>query len=39
MFSLICGLQIQKKCSNIIGCGSHAKGKTGKGEIGKRKET
>jgi hypothetical protein len=39
MFSLICGLQTQNKCSNIIGHGSHTKGRTHTGGIGKRKET
>jgi hypothetical protein len=39
MFSLICGLQTQNKCSNIIGQGSHTKGRTYTGEIRKRKET
>jgi hypothetical protein len=39
MFSLICRLQTQKKCSNIIGHGSHTKGITCMGEIGKGKET
>jgi hypothetical protein len=34
MFSLICGLQTQDKCSNIIGHGSHTKGRTCTGEIG-----
>jgi hypothetical protein len=28
MFFLICGLQTQNKCSNIIGHGSHTKGRT-----------
>jgi hypothetical protein len=28
MFSLICGLQTQNKCSDIIGHGSHTKGRT-----------
>jgi hypothetical protein len=37
-FSLICGFYIQNKCSNIIGHGSHTKGKTCTGEIGKGKE-
>jgi hypothetical protein len=39
MFSLICGLQTQNKCSNIIGRGSHTKEGTCMGEIGKGKET
>jgi hypothetical protein len=38
-FSLICGLRTQNKCSNIIGHGSHTKGRTCMGEIGKGKET
>jgi hypothetical protein len=39
MFSLICRLQTQNKCSNIIGRGSHTKGRTCTGGIGKGKET
>jgi hypothetical protein len=39
MFSLICGLQTQNKCSDIIGHGSHAKGRMHTGGIGKGKET
>jgi hypothetical protein len=39
VFSLICGLQTQNKCSNIIGHGSHAKGRMQMEEIGKGKET
>jgi hypothetical protein len=39
MFSLICRLQTQNTCSNILGHGSHAKGKTCTGGIGKGKET
>jgi hypothetical protein len=39
MFSLICGLQTQNKCSNIIGHGSHTKGRMHMGGIGKGKET
>jgi hypothetical protein len=39
MFSLMCGLQTQNKCSNIIGHGSRTKGRTCTGEIGKGKET
>jgi hypothetical protein len=39
MCSLICGLQTQNKGSNIIGHGSHTKGRTCTGEIGKGKET
>jgi hypothetical protein len=39
MFSLIYGLQTQNKCSNIIGHGSHTKGKMSMGEIGKGKKT
>jgi hypothetical protein len=35
MFSLICGLQIENKCSNIIRLGSHAKGRMHTGGIGK----
>jgi hypothetical protein len=39
MFSLICGLQTQNKCSNIIGHVSYTEGRTLTGEIGKGKET
>jgi hypothetical protein len=39
MFSLIRGLQTQNKCSNIIGHGSHTKGRMGTGGIGNGKET
>jgi hypothetical protein len=39
MFSLIYGLYTQNKCSNVIGHGSHTKGRTCTGEIGKEKET
>jgi hypothetical protein len=39
LFSLICRLQTQNKCSNIIGHGSHTKGRTHMGRIGKGKET
>jgi glutamyl-tRNA reductase len=39
MFSIICGLQTPNKRSNIIGHGSHAKGRTCTGGIGKGKET
>jgi hypothetical protein len=35
MFSLICRLETQNKCSNIIGYGSHTKGRTHTGGIGK----
>jgi hypothetical protein len=38
MSSLICVLQTQNKCSNIIGHGSHTKKRTHMGEIRKRKE-
>jgi hypothetical protein len=38
-FSLMCGLQTQNKCSNIIGHGPHTKGRTCTGEVGKGKET
>jgi hypothetical protein len=37
MFSLICELQTQNKCSNIIGHGSHTKGILCMGRIRKRK--
>jgi hypothetical protein len=39
MFSFICGLKTQSKCSNNVGYGSHIKGKTHTGEIGKGKKT
>jgi hypothetical protein len=39
MFFLICGLQSQKKYSNIIGHGSYTKGRTHMGGIRKGKET
>jgi hypothetical protein len=39
MFSLICGLYTQNKCSNIIGLGSHTKRRTHRGETRKGKET
>jgi hypothetical protein len=39
MFSLICRLKTQNKCSNIIGHGSHTKGSMTMGEIGKGEET
>jgi hypothetical protein len=39
MFSLMCRLQTQNKCSDIIGHGSHTKGRTCTGGIGKVKET
>jgi hypothetical protein len=39
MFSLVCRLQNQNKCSSIIGHGSHTKGRIHRGEIGKGKET
>jgi hypothetical protein len=39
MFSLICGLQTQSKCSNIIGHGSHTKRRTCMRGIEKGKET
>jgi hypothetical protein len=35
VFSLICGLQIQNKCSNINRHGSHAKVRTHTGGVGK----
>jgi hypothetical protein len=38
MFSLICGLQTQNKCSNITGHGSHTKGRIHTEGIGKGKE-
>jgi hypothetical protein len=38
MFSLICGLYTQNKCSNIIGYGSHTNGSMCVGGIGKGKE-
>jgi hypothetical protein len=39
MFSLKCELQTQIIWSNIIGHGSHTKGRTRMGEIGKGEET
>jgi hypothetical protein len=39
IFSLMCGLQTQNKCSNIIGHGSHTKGRKCMGEIEKGKKT
>jgi hypothetical protein len=39
MFSLICRLQTQNKCSNIIGHRSHPKARMPMGEIRKGKET
>jgi hypothetical protein len=39
MLSLICGLKTENKCSNITGHGSHTKGRTQMGGIGKGKET
>jgi hypothetical protein len=39
ILSLICGLWTQNKCSNMIGHGSHTKGRTHIGGIGKGKET
>jgi hypothetical protein len=39
MFSLICRLQTENKCSNITGYGSHTKGRMCKGGIEKEKET
>jgi hypothetical protein len=39
MLSLMCRLQTENKCSNIIGHGSHTKGRTHTGGIGKGKET
>jgi hypothetical protein len=38
MFSLVCRLQTQSKCSNIIGHGSHTKLSICMGEIGRGKE-
>jgi hypothetical protein len=38
LFSLICGLYTQRKYSNIIGHGSHTKGRICMREIGKGKE-
>jgi hypothetical protein len=38
MCSLICRLQTPNKCSNIIGHGSHMKGRTCIGEIKRKKE-
>jgi hypothetical protein len=35
MFSLICRLYAENKCNNIIRLGSHAKGRTHTGGIGK----
>jgi hypothetical protein len=37
MFSLTYGLQIENKCCNIIGHGSHTKGRICTEEIGKGK--
>jgi hypothetical protein len=39
MFSFICGLQTQNTCNNIIGHGSHTKGRSRTVEIEKGKET
>jgi hypothetical protein len=39
MFSLICRLQTENKCSNITGYGSHTKGRMCNGGIEKEKET
>jgi hypothetical protein len=39
MFSFIYGLLTENKCSNIIGHGSHTKGRICMGGIGKRKKT
>jgi hypothetical protein len=39
MLFLICGLWTQNKCSNITGYGSHTKGTTCTGQIGKGKAT
>jgi hypothetical protein len=39
IFALIYGLYAQNKCSNIIGHGSHARGRAHIGGIGKGKET
>jgi hypothetical protein len=39
MFSLMCGLSTQNKCSNVIGCGTHTEGRPHTGRIGKGKET
>jgi hypothetical protein len=41
MFSLLRGLQIQGKCSNIVGLGSHDKGRalTGGMRTGKKPKT
>jgi hypothetical protein len=39
MISLTCRLQTHNKCSNIIGYGSCAKGRTHTEEIGKGKES
>jgi hypothetical protein len=33
MFSLICGLQIKGKCSNVVGLGSHDMGRSHTGDI------
>jgi hypothetical protein len=41
MFSIICGLQIWGKCSNVIGLGSQEKGRanTGATGIGRKPKT
>jgi hypothetical protein len=39
MFSLICELRTQNKCSNIIGHGPYTKGRMHTGGIEKGKET
>jgi hypothetical protein len=33
-FSLICGLYIKGKCSNVVGLGSHSKGTAHTGDMG-----
>jgi hypothetical protein len=33
MFSLICGLYIEGKCSNVVGLGSQDKGRAHMGDI------
>jgi hypothetical protein len=39
LFSQICGISTQNKCTNNIGCGSHTKERMCTGGIGKQKET
>jgi hypothetical protein len=39
LFFLICGIQIQGKCSNVVGKGSHDKGRAHTGDIGISRKT